>query len=278
MLNRSDTFNKFAIHHFFALGFILSFIPIFNAFAFNPYAKIHVTSVSSPLDWNSPTTLAKTIFANYSMSQFFNTGLVGHVFLEYQCSPNKKATLIGKDFADMNQVTNDILNSEIAYSIFFKDYVGKIESTEELKEFLKNVKKFKISSSEIIFSISKEKCQLISRTVKKARKMNNVTYRLSGGIGNKGECSSFVISLLKNANIRNLDELISQWTKTLYVPKKMLGDENKKISHTYFLNNELSWGTKEDQNVIEFKIIEPESMIRWIKEKSAGNRVIKLKG
>ena len=264
---------------FFAICLLVS-ISTFSSisFAFTPYVKIHVTSVKTPLDWSTPTSLAKTIFANYSMTQFFATGLVGHVFMEYQCSEKRDPELIGKDFADMNQVTNDILNRELAYSIFFKDYAGKIEGNKELKEFLENVRTYKIPSHEIVYSISVQQCHKIAFAAKQARNTKKITYRLSGGIGPKGECSSFVLSLLKNANIKELDKMIAQWTKTLFIPKKMLGSEGKKISHTHFLDNDLKWGDEKDKDVIEFQIIEPETIINWIKSKTSGKTTIELKG
>lgn len=237
------------------------------SFAFTPYAKIHVTSVRTPLDWSTPNTLASTIFINYNIGQFYHTGLIGHVFLEYQCEEKQTPEFIGKDFADMSEVIKDITNKGYAYSIFFKNYKGKIESSTELKKFFSSVKSMNFPFDSLTLQLNSKQCQKILKNAAKERKRKKVIYKLNGGLGPDAECSSFILSLLKNSNVNVVDSLIKKWIKTLYIPKSMLGTDDQKISHTYFIKNKkLSWGKKTDKDVLEFQIIEPDTVRRWIQQ------------
>ncbi|MBL7664023.1 MAG: hypothetical protein JNM93_02730 [Bacteriovoracaceae bacterium] len=221
------------------------------------------------INWESGTTLARSIIRNYIT---FEPNFMGHVNIEIKCDQDKnpdETVLTGMIARKLNAV--DLLfRHDIGMGILFHSFEGHLETRRELLEKVQNYLVDGDRINFVTFKISAEACTRLKKYHKEYKENG---YEKRYGLYNRplykegSGCSAFGASFLELIGLLD-EDMKKNWTYSVKIPFKYIGLPliKQKVS---FLN--LLWGNNywasESEPHKEIFFWDPDKMYQWVKAK-----------
>lgn len=216
-----------------------------------------------PLDWSSPTSLARTILKNQIIRK---KRFMGHVNVKLE--HNNEEIFTGMVAQDIDTARGLLIKEKIGLGIIYHSFAGRLENKKELDielgEYLKvgnkriNFIQFKICDS---MALRVKEYLIQFKDLGLDRYYGLVNSPLHGeGAG----CSAFGASFMILMDILN-EDMKKSWSNKVLVPMNLTGKpvtENK-VGFFKLLFKNFTWA-KEDEDHKELFFWDPDLMWSWV--------------
>jgi hypothetical protein len=222
------------------------------------------------INWQSPTTVARTIVLN----KFGGSGsrFMGHVNIEldYTNDEGKKIHILTGMAAENLDAIPLLLKEKIGLGIMFHSFKGKVETKEELVPELDGYfKKGNKAINFVQFKINQSVAKRVEQYFAEYTHHNVGQYYglVNSPLHGEGSgCSAFGASFLDVAGLLE-EEFKEHWTHCIKVPHKIAGKiTDNKANFFKIMIGGHDWASDhEDHHEIFFW--DPDKMHRWVEEK-----------
>jgi hypothetical protein len=230
------------------------------------------------IDWSSPRRLTWSSIINILRFKFEREHNIGHVNIEVRCSfgdGREESFLTGMTSGKKGETTKAVLWDQMGLGSLFYNFVGRLESREEVQRQWPERKKHG-ELAVIRYAISESTCERLLRFEREYRESGaQVNYGLPRRPrhGEGGGCSAYGVSYLELAGVLT-DEMREHWSRTVLVPEDLIGEpeKNKHVSiGTLLLSFWRKWARPDHPHRPIF-FWDPDAMYRWIVAVHASNR------
>jgi len=242
---------------------------------------IFVFPTNTPLIWDSPSSLYKSIKKNYLNSlDKPELYLLGHLFVEIKSSLLDKPIITGMSPSSSPEKIKLVVKDKIGLGIMGAIMKGYLETEEELNatfNVYKDLKKLAFITYQINEKAASRMIDFLSKFQEKNSK-GIAGCDLYGGMfwpryeGEGSGCSAFGIALLDVANLLTHDT--TEWLLDLKIPMELIGGEYNNHHKVSFrkIRKTKSWYNCNGSENVEFvtnKLYEPTLIYNWILKKRA---------
>ena len=270
---------KKIIPYFYLLVLNLSSILSAHAqLSFPNQMTLFFTPTPYGLKWETPRDLAQSAILNKLFSS--TNRPIGHVSIRLECtSPQQEEKLFfhtGMVAKKLN-APELLLTKHMGFGILFHTFEGRLETAEELEEEV--ARRLKEQSLNFLsFPIEYTRCQRIYKYYQEFKEKN---LDFGYGLANRPRykegsgCSAFAASFLEVSGLMT-DEYRKAWTRTLNIPKTLIGDQN----HPVFLYKlllpwaKLEWSATPQPNTKNLTFWDPELMYQWVEQRKNSSEPI----
>jgi hypothetical protein len=235
---------------------------------------LHFYSSYSGLNWESPRSLTKSAVGNAAVDMIKRQGIaLGHATVEVSCPAEgdipARSLLTGMTQADLGEAPRLLLKEKRGMGILFHNFAGKLEDAKCVADRLE-CRAGKGKASFIGYEISPAQCRrLLKYADEFVERGGDDHYGLPNRPleGEGAGCSAFAVSFLEVAGLLT-DEQKKAWTRTLLVPEKYIGTEDRKVRLRSLLFKKSRWAEPGEPHK-EVTFYEPEAMHAWVQQKAA---------
>jgi len=216
-----------------------------------------------PLDWSSPTSLARTILKNQIIRK---SRFMGHVNVKLE--HEGKEIFTGMAAKDIDSARGLLIRKKIGLGIIYHSFVGRLESKEELDleldEYL-NTGNSRINFIQFEISDSMAKRVKEYLTQFKERGLDRYYGLVNSPLHGEGAgCSAFGASFMILMDILD-EDMQKSWSNKVLVPLKLTGapvTENK-VSFFKLLLRKFNWANESEDHK-ELFFWDPDLMWAWV--------------
>ncbi len=217
--------------------------------AYDNYVHLFVSRSPSPMNWESPSMLAVSLLKNAISGAIGARRItVGHVNLEVFCKGKK--TYMGMHYRDKKEALKLLFKDKTGLGFVFHNMIGRYDNKEDIRLAKEDFVRGK--TSVLTFKITNEKCQQLEKYSKRFQDTGEqFNYGLvnnsfkgpskiemgsivdlypqnENGIDFGGGCSAFVMSVLQEMGIDDMDS-INQWYSKVRAPEFLVGQHSDQI-------------------------------------------------
>ncbi|MCT4641551.1 MAG: hypothetical protein N4A33_04585 [Bacteriovoracaceae bacterium] len=218
-----------------------------------------------PLDWSSPTKLARTIVRNQILRKH---RFMGHVNVRLQYDNIDIFT--GMCAIDIDRARGLLLKEKIGLGIVFHSFAGRLEDNTELeKEFEQYYEKGNERMNFIEFSISNSMAKRVHEYLDtfKKEKLDAYYGLVNSPLHCEGAgCSAFGASIMDIIGMLDNDIKMA-WSNRVKVPYQLSGNPltNNKVSLFKLLFKNFNWA-KDNEDGYDLFFWDPDLMWKWTEE------------
>lgn len=241
---------------------------------------LYVMPTLYPLDWDSPSTLYKSMQQCYMKSTTKrDVYLLGHVAVGITSTLLLKPLLVGQTSGGLAEKLDLIFNEKVGFAIVGAPLQGRVETKRELQRKLKiYAKRDKLAF--IKYKINKKAAQRVLDFITQFSSKMNGNYAPSDFYGGAfwpryhqegSGCSAFGIALLELINIIGQPE-IDGWELRKKIPMFLIGGEynnHHKVKYSTILATD-QWYEGDgimNKDYVVYSVFDPSIMFKWIIEK-----------
>lgn len=240
---------------------------------------LYVMPTLHPLDWESPSTLYKSMRSCYikTIGKPDNY-LLGHVAVGLKTSLLSKPLLTAQTSGSLKEKLDLIFKKKVGYAIIGAPLKGRIETENELRHKLHVYAKRK-KLAFIKYRINEKAAQRILDFMKSYSGKMNERYAPSDFYGGAfwprfhkegAGCSAFGVALLDLVNLLQPENNV--WELSVKIPMHLIGGEynnNRRVKYSTLRNTD-NWyegNGKANEDYVLYSVYEPSIMFDWVMNK-----------
>lgn len=235
------------------------------------YITLHAIPSPGPMNWTSVSSLALSFARNeLAVNYFGQTNSIGHVSFEIGCTlpdGSRSFTMTGQSPVSMKGFTEQV-KAGSGYGAFFGHVEGRLQTPQELDRALTRLSGQNGEVAFLTMRVSRDSC------LEAARYM--AAYRAEGvytryGLGARplyaegGGCANVGASVVEVAGPAVFPQLSEKWSRTIYLPKKLMGGPENHVGAgdiaPYLLSN---WTKKPSYPSKTLFFYDPDLIYDWI--------------
>jgi hypothetical protein len=230
------------------------------------------------MDWSTPTALAwSAVKGELARSPYSVKHSIGHVNVEVDCGERK--ILTGMTNSEIGADTRALLKEKIGLGVLFRDFAGKLESSDEVQAQLPERLRGG-AMSHLHVMISDATCGRLMRFYDEFKDQGGDRhYGLPNRprvVGEGAGCTAFGTAFLELGGLL-LPEMHERWSKTIRVPVDLIGGgeagvPKRRVSVLRLLFSFWRKWATEDQQHRSLHFWDPDAMHLWVKEVFQSNR------
>lgn len=233
---------------------------------------MHIIPTAKGLNWNTPKDILLSVIKN-KLQLFKARWPIGHVSIEL-CDKNQNITLIGQSTNQFGDFQKQIFKHHAGFGVLTTDVEGSLQNLEELKHNYGKLMTRENQISYATFILPEEKFEKLRTYIHDFdTKKGWHRYGLHNRplLGEGAGCSAFASSCFQ---VIGLNDLTKNWSRTLYIPNRLIGDSKKPV-HLFSLLREgnLDW-TIEQTDTYKLHFYDPELMWNWYWKKAVQESAI----
>lgn len=222
---------------------------------------LHIIPTAYGLNWKTPKDILLSVVKN-KLQLFKARWPIGHVSVE-MCDGDKQISYIGQSTSEFQEFQKQIFKSHAGFGVLTTDVPGSLQDLVELKENYGKLMTRANQISYVTFILPPEKFKRFKKYTQDFDKLKGWhRYGLHNRplLGEGAGCSAFASSCFQAIG---LSELSENWSRTLYIPKRLIGSEKNPV-HVFKLLREgsLNW-TEELEPSYKLHFYDPELMWEW---------------
>jgi len=235
------------------------------------YITLHAIPSPGPMDWTNVTALALSFARNQlAVNYFGQTHSIGHVSFEIGCTlpdGSRSFLMTGQSPVSMKGF-NEQVKAGSGFGAFFGYVEGRLQTEEELNKSLTSLSGQNKEAAFLTMQVSRESCLEAARYMA-AYRDRGVYTRYGLGVrplyAEGGGCANVGASVVEVAGPAVFPLLSKKWSRTIYLPKKLMGGPDNHVGAgdiaPYLLTN---WTKKPSYPSKTLFFYDPDLIYDWI--------------